>query len=128
MELGKLECELSDSYKRNIILLQLRTVTPEIYTAVASNTEMGYTSTLVEVKNLAALNGAVDQSGGGGRMLQSILLQDHKEEGKEVDPTVKPVLLVFGGGASDCRLPEQEGGGQSKTRSDDTHFKSGYQG
>ncbi len=54
-ELDKLDCVLPDAFKRNSILLQLRGVAPEIYTALAVKTDMKFVKTVAEVKKLAAL-------------------------------------------------------------------------
>ncbi len=87
IELDKLECKLPGSYKRNIILLQLRMAAPETYTAVASKTEMNYTSTLVVVKKLAALNSVVNQPGGGGRTPAEVFYsKTAKKSGKRWTP------------------------------------------
>eukprot|EP01084_Bolivina_argentea_P069223 126012_1 len=105
VELDKLECKLPDSYKRNTILLQLRTVAPEIYTAVASKTDMSYTSTLVEVMKLAALNGVVDQRGGGGRTPTEVFYSKTTKKnvkGWKVQPNQCFWCLEIGHRVTDC--------------------------
>ncbi len=128
VELDKLECELPDSYKRNTVLLQLRTVAPDIYTAVASKTEMTYTSTMVEVKKLAALNSAVDQPGGGSRTpAEMFYTKTTKKKGKKWTPQPNQCFwyLEMGHGIADC--PGRKGGEQPKIRPDGTQFQSGLQ-
>ncbi len=62
-EMDKLDCMLPESFKRNVVLLQLRSgVAPEIYTALAMETNMKFQKTSGEVKKLAALNSAVDEA------------------------------------------------------------------
>ncbi len=42
-EMDKLDCILPESFKRNVVLLQLRSVAPEIYIALAMETNMSVT-------------------------------------------------------------------------------------
>ncbi len=60
-EMDKLDCILPASFKRNMVLLQLRSVAPEMYTALAMETNMKFERTLGKVK-LADLNSAVDDA------------------------------------------------------------------
>ncbi len=123
VELDKLECELPDSYKRNTLLLQIRTVAPEIYAAVVSNTEMGYISTLLEVKKLAALNSVVDQPGGGGTMPTEAFYSKTAKKGKRWAPWQNQCFwcLEMGHRVADC--PSRKKGTKAKQRPDGTSFK-----
>ncbi len=123
VELDKLECELPDSYKRNTLLLQIRTVAPEIYASVVSNTEMGYISTLLEMKKVAALNSVVDQPGGGGTMPTEALYSKTAKKGKRWAPKQNQCFwcLEMGHRVADC--PSRKKGIKAKQRPDGTFFK-----
>ncbi|MCP3664726.1 MAG: hypothetical protein GY696_19910 [Gammaproteobacteria bacterium] len=49
------------------MLLQLREVAPEIYTAMAVKTDIKFSATVQEIKKLAALNSAIDETVRGDR-------------------------------------------------------------
>ncbi len=125
VELDKLECELPDSYKRNTVLLQLRTITPEIYTAVVSRTEMTYTSTVVEVKKLAALNSTIDNTGGGSRTPAEVFYsKTAKKSGKRWTPKQNQCFWCLEVGHRFAHCPSKKKGEQLKVRPDGTRFKS----
>ncbi len=63
-ELEKLECGLPDPFKRNYLLIRLKDTAPEIYTSVAQDMEMKYDATVNNIKRLAALNSAIDETRG----------------------------------------------------------------
>ncbi len=65
-ELEKLECGLPDSFKRNYLMIRLKDTAPEIYTSVAQDIEMKYDTMVHNVKRLAALNSAIDETKSNG--------------------------------------------------------------
>ncbi len=78
MEMDKLDCILLESFKRNVVLIQLRGIAPEIFTALAMETDMKFQITLGEVKKLAALNSAVDDAKRGKDENVSIFYGNNK--------------------------------------------------
>ncbi len=80
---------------------------------------MTYTSTLVEVKKLAALNSAVDQPGGGSRTPAEVFYsKTAKKNGKRWTPKHNQCFwcLEVGHRIADC--PNKKKGEQAKTRPD----------
>ncbi len=61
------------------MLLQLRQVAPEIYTAMAIKTDKKFSKTVAGVKKLAALNSAVNKTA-GGREPAAQVLTEHPSE------------------------------------------------
>ncbi len=132
MEMDKLDCALPVSFKRNVVLLQLRSTAPEIYTALAMETNMNFERTLAEVKKLAALNSAVDDSKKGKENQATTFYSENKpKRGTPVKKTrkFKPNqcfwCLNFGHVVQDC--PSRKRGEDPKLRPDGSKYKGQFE-
>ncbi len=98
MEMDKLDCALPESFTRNVVLLQLRSTAPEIYTALAMEMNVNFERTLAEAKKLAVLNSAVDDSKKGKEDQATIFYSENKpKRGTPVKKTQKfKPTSVFG--------------------------------
>ncbi len=102
-EMDKLVCILPESSKRNVVLLQLRSLAPEIYTALAMEKGMTFHRTLGEIKKISALNSAVDGAKKSNSNA-SIFYSNNNHERKRIDKEKNgksPLNSVFGASNSD---------------------------
>ncbi len=137
-ELDKLDCVLPDAYKRNAVLLQLREVAPEIYTALAVKTDLKFSKTVGEVKKLAALNSAVDNTVRGVGDPTGVFFSKTNRENKRGHSQQKPTVrkweiqrnqcfwcLKFGHMVENC--PRRKEGEDPKPRPDGSLYKGRFE-